>query len=69
MVEPGTLEAEVSNLDLGHNTQHDLLRFTGSVAGKEAVFLVDSGSTHDFLSSKFVEKHQLQTHSMDTEFW
>ena len=68
MVEPGTLEAEVSNLDLGHNTQHDLLRFTGSVAGKEAVFLVDSGSTHDFLSSKFVEKHQLQTHSMDTEF-
>ena len=30
MVEPGTLEAEVSNLDLGHNTQHDLLRFTAS---------------------------------------
>ena len=60
MVEPGILEAEVSNLDLGYNTQHDLLRFT-CIAGKKAVFLVDSGSTHDFLLSKFVEKHQLQT--------
>ena len=67
MLDLGNLEAEVSNLDLGRNTWHDLLRFTESVGGKGAVFVVDSCSKYDFLSSKFVEKHQLQTQSTDKE--
>ena len=41
-------------------TQHELLRFTGKLAGKNAVFLVDSGSTHDFIAQNFVERHNLE---------
>ena len=35
--------------------------FFGQTGWKNAVFLVDSGSTHDFVSQNFVEKHHLQT--------
>ena len=56
-----TTEHEISNLDVSEDTEHSLLCFSGKLAGKDAVFLVDSGSTHDFVSQNFVEKHHLET--------
>ena len=54
-------EPEISNLRVNDTeTQHQLLCFTGKLAGKNAVFLVDSGSTHDFIAQNFVERHNLE---------
>ena len=63
-----TTEPEISNLDVSEDTEHSLLCFSGKLAGKDAVFLVDSGSTHDFVSQNFVEKHHLETVSSGKEF-
>ena len=63
-----TNEPEISNLDVSEDTEHSLLCFSGKLAGKDAVFLVDSGSTHDFVSQNFVEKHHLETVCSGTEF-
>ena len=41
----GTTEPEISNLDMSEDTEHSLLCFSGKLTGKDAVFLVDSGST------------------------
>ena len=49
-----TTEPEISNLDVSEDTEHSLLCFSGKLAGKDAVFLVDSGSTHDFVSQKTI---------------
>ena len=54
-------EREIGNLRVNHTeTEHELLRFIGKLAGKNAVFLVDSGSTHDFIAQNFVERHNLE---------
>ena len=63
-----TTEPEISNLDVSEDTEHSLLCFSGKLAGKDAVFLVDSGSTHDFVSQNFVEKHHLETVCSGKEF-
>ena len=63
-----TTEHEISNLDVSEDTEHSLLCFWGKLAGKDAVFLVDSGSTHDFVSRNFVEKHHLETVCSGKEF-
>ena len=46
----------------------ELLRFRGKVDGQEAVFFLDSGSTHDFISAEFVRKHGVETRIMDGDF-
>ena len=33
-----------------------------------AVFLLDSGSTHDFISVEFVRKHRVETRTFDDDF-
>ena len=38
-----TNEPEISNLDVSEDTEHSLLCFSGKLAGKDAVFLVDTG--------------------------
>ena len=63
-----TTESEISNLDVSADTEHSLLCFSGQLAGKNAVFLVDSGSTHDFVWQNFVEKHHLKTVCSGKEF-
>ena len=51
----------ISNLRVNDTeTQHELLRFTGNLAGTKAVFLVDSGSTRDFIAQNFVERQNLE---------
>jgi len=52
--EPETLAA--ANSTGGPRTS--LLRLQGRVGGKAAVFLVDSGATHCYVSRKFVRQHQ-----------
>ena len=63
-----TTEPEISNLDVSEDTEHSLLCFAGKVAGKDAAFLVDSGSTHDFVSQNFLEIHHLETVCSGKEF-
>ena len=53
---------EISNLDVCEDTEHSLLCFSGKLAGKDAVFLVD------FVSQNFVEKHHLETVCSGKEF-
>ena len=53
---PGMCEITNVNVDKEHN----LLRIEGRIDGHKAIFLVDSGSTHDFLSEDFVNKHSIQ---------
>lgn len=38
-----------------------LLKFNGTVSGRPAVFLIDSGASSDFVSEAFVQRHHLQT--------
>ena len=66
--EQENLQSEISSLGVDTALQHDLLRFTGTLAGKKAVFLVDSGASHDFIAQDFVEKHKLETTSSEKEF-
>ena len=45
--------------------EHDLLRIEGRINGHKAIFLVNSGSTHDFLSEDFVNMHNIQKIQVD----
>ena len=58
----------MSNLDVSEDTEHSLLCFSGKLARKDAAFLVDSVSTHDFVSQNFLEKHHLETVCSGKEF-
>ena len=40
---------------------HELLRLNGKVNGCQAHMLLDSGSTHDFVSTEFVRRHKIPT--------
>lgn len=44
---------------LAGETDHPLLRFAGTLFGRPATFLVDSGATNDFVSTSFVKQHAL----------
>ena len=41
--------------------EHDLLRIQGKINGHHVTMLIDSGSTHDFISEKFIKKHGIST--------
>ena len=43
--------------------EHDLLLVQGKINGRRATMLLDSGSTHDFISEEFVKRHSLATTS------
>ena len=43
--------------------EHDLLLVQGKINGRRATMLIDSGSTHDFISEDFVKRHSLATTS------
>ena len=47
-------------IDVIAGTEHDLLLIDGKINGHRATFLLDSGSTHDFISESFVERHRIQ---------
>lgn len=64
--DPPVTESEVRNVTGSHD--HDLLRLVGKINGRRAVMLIDSGSTHDLISSKFVEKQGIKTNSSRTTF-
>ena len=59
----GTSMPEVSNVTVLNDGLSDLymLRVHGRVNGHKALILLDSGSTHDFVSEDFVRKHHLET--------
>ena len=59
---------EISNLSDSSNCSSDLLRFKGSLSGQDALVLIDCGSTHDFVSSGFVEKSNLETQTTNKNF-
>ena len=40
---------------------HELLRLNGKINGCQAHMLLDSGSTHDFVSAEFVRRHEIPT--------
>ena len=46
-------------------TEHDLLRIEGKINGRKAWMLIDSGSTHDFISFDFARKNNLEIDSQD----
>ena len=60
-----TPKAHISSVAMG--AEHDLLCVTGKVNGRKATMLIDSGSTHDFLSSEFVRRHNLKTDTATKE--
>ena len=60
-------EPEISNVGRDKN-QNDLLRFKGKIDGHEAVILLDSGSTHDLISTFFVRKHRIDTTNLEGQF-
>ena len=64
---PVTNDYEISNVNLSTHLE-ELLRFKGKADGQEAVFLLDSGSTHDFISAEFVRKHGVETRIIDGDF-
>ena len=49
----------VAIFSLAGETDHPLLRFAGTLFGRPATFLVDSGATNDFVSTSFVKQHAL----------
>ena len=58
---PVAERCHVSNVSVGNEPEHDLLRIQGKIGGRRAVMLIDSGSTHDFIADSFVRKHHLDT--------
>ena len=52
-------QGHVSSVRLDESGCHDLLRVEGKLNGVKVTMLIDSGSTHDLISSQFVEKHNL----------
>jgi len=57
-------ECHVSNVSVEPSNKseckaHDLLRVEGKINGRSAVMLIDSGSTHDFLSEEFVKRNNI----------
>ena len=52
-------EARISSL--ANDNTHELLCIKGKINGQEAVMLIDSGSTHDFIAASFVKRHGLGT--------
>lgn len=50
--------AEISSVNSSDN-QNGLMCFNGKVNGKQAVILLDSGSTHDFMSVDWATKHRI----------
>ena len=59
---------EISNLSDSSNCSSDLLRFKGSLSGQAALVLIDCGSTHDFVSSSFVERSNLEAQTTNKNF-
>ena len=64
----GTSMPEVSNVTVLNDGLSDLLRVHGRVNGHKALILLDSGSTHDFVSEDFVRRHHLETQTGDDVF-
>ena len=58
---PVAERGHVSNVSVGNEPEHDLLRVQGEIGGRRSVMLIDSGSTHDFIADGFVRKHHLDT--------
>ena len=56
---PTSNSSEIINVIAG--TEHELLLIDGKIEGHRAMFLVDSASTHDFISENFVERLRIQT--------
>ena len=54
----------MSNVHLSNHLE-ELLRFRGKIDGHDAVFLIDSGSSHDFISASFVQQHEVKTQTME----
>lgn len=48
---------------LSNDGEQLLMTFSGSVAGSQAVVLVDNGATHSFVDRAFVAKSELKLHS------
>jgi len=48
---------------LSNDGEQLLMTFSGSVAGRQAVVLVDNGATHSFVDRAFVAKSELKLHS------
>ena len=61
---PVNTDNKISNVSFSTHLE-ELLRFRGEVDGQEAVFLLDLGSTHDFISAEFVSKHGVETRTLD----
>ena len=56
-------QCHVSNLiTSGRELENDLLRVKGKVNGRRATTLIDSRSTHDFISGSFVQSNNMTTH-------
>ena len=64
-------EAAARNAHIGNVTldtvsaENDLLRIEGKINGRRALMLIDSGSTHDFISLDFAEKNNLEMDSLE----
>ena len=64
---PRSPEISYSNLSDSSNCSSDLLRFKGSLSVQDALILIDC-DTHDFVSSSFVERSNLQTQTTNKNF-
>jgi hypothetical protein len=60
------MAADLQHVKLGMRGSK-LIRLDGSVMGKPAVFLMDGGATHHFISRNFVLEHAIPTETTDWE--
>ena len=59
-------KAQIGHVTLDkETTEHDLLRIEGKIDGRKAWMLINSGSTHDFISLNFARKKNLEIESQD----
>ena len=60
-------KAQISNVTLDTDIiEHVLLRIEGKINFRNAWLIIDSGSTHDFISLDFAQKKKLEIESLES---
>ena len=55
------LPYQLSNADLSYSPNEPLIKLKGTLCGKQATFLLDCGSSGNFVSTHFIALHNLAT--------
>ena len=61
-------ECHISNVSMKIPQKHDMLVVNCKISGRRANMLIDSGSTHDFISESFICWHNIATQNSSKAF-